>query len=55
MLNKKGSRQCLRVEVQSNETSMDRWSAAWPWGWWRLSAGACSRAADGRQPPMDWC
>ena len=35
MLNKKGSRQCRRIGVQSKETSMAPWSAAWLWGWWR--------------------
>ena len=35
MLNKKGSRQCIRIEVQGKE---NRWSAAWLWGWWRRVA-----------------
>ena len=33
ILNKKGSRQCRRIEVQSKETSTAPWSAAWSWGW----------------------
>ena len=32
MLNKKGSCQCRRIEVQSKVTSMPRWKAAWPFG-----------------------
>ena len=34
-LNKKGSHQCRRIRVQSKETSMARWSAAWLWEWWQ--------------------
>ena len=32
MLNKKGSYQCRRIEVQSKETLMAPWSEAWPTG-----------------------
>ena len=28
-----------RIEVQSKESSMARWSAAWSLGWWRLKRG----------------
>ena len=39
VLNKKGSRQCPKIEVQNKETLMDLWSAACLWEWWRQERG----------------
>ena len=52
MLNKKRSRQCRRIEVQSKETSTHlKCSLGNGEG---RDAATRSCAASGRQPPMDW-
>ena len=33
--NKMGLHQCPKIELQSKETLMDLWSAAWLWEWLR--------------------
>ena len=53
MLNKKGSRKCRRIDVRSKETSTDPLKCSLALVV-RLKRGAHSRAASGRQPPMDW-
>ena len=50
-LNKKGSRQCRRIGVQSKETSMAHWSEAWPLEWWQEMRGSiAARQAAGALP-----
>ena len=49
-LNRKGYGQCRRLEVQSKETSLAPWSAAWSWGWWQQRREEASLPGKRRAP-----